>query len=97
MTHVHIPRRSGVGARTVLVPKQPKAKAYRRRPVPAAQCGAVHPERPGIVDDVTGELLADPVFCTAQVKYRDGKPVRHRGPHRARVLRGVLVRWEDAR
>lgn len=56
-------------------------------------CGALNPERPGIVDDATGEQLTDPIYCTAKLPYKDGKPVPHRGLHRARVLKGILFRW----
>lgn len=59
-------------------------------------CGAVDPERPGLVDDETGEQLTSPVTCIARVQHgKDGKPVQHQGKHRSRVLRGILYRWSD--
>lgn len=62
-----------------------------------AVCGAVHPERPGIVDHKTGEKIADAVTCTGwtATDRKTGERRAHAGKHRARVLTGLLERWED--
>lgn len=79
--------------RQVTAPAKPKRKLWRRHPAAPAYCGAVNPERPGIVDDETGDKIADPITCTAVLDYKDGKPVPHRGRHRATILTGITERW----
>ena len=92
----HIPRRSGVGARMVLPPAEPKMRLRRYAGAAPATCGALNPERPGIVDDATGEQLTDPVYCTASAALNlvTGDVIVHRGKHRARLLDGIVVRWD---
>lgn len=81
-----------------LPPAKPKVKRRRPRRTGPEPCGALHPDRPGVVDDATGEQLVDAVYCTGRVRYdldEKGRSVRieHRGKHRARLLKGVVVRW----
>jgi hypothetical protein len=86
MTHTHIPRRSGSGIRQAVAPQKPKRRRFRLPSRINEKCNRVDPERPGIVDDETGQWLCVPVLCT-------GEP-NHRGKHRARLLTGVLHRWQ---
>ena len=77
----HIPRRSGVGARQVIPPREQKP-TYR----PAASmlppvCGAEHPDVEGLI-------------CMSSTVDRNGKPFRHVGAHRATILSGIRLRWE---
>lgn len=90
----HIPRRSGVGMRQAIPAATPKPKRLRFRPTAPLLCGAVHPERPGIVDHETGEQLVTAATCGRELGRDDkGKPVEHKGEHRARLIRGHVERW----
>lgn len=61
--------------------KARKGRRRRIRPVAEPVCGAVHPDAPNLA-------------CGGGfTKGTDGKPVPHRGDHRARPLVGVVVRW----
>lgn len=86
----HIPRRSGVGARQVIAPKVEKSKRRRVRPV-VTLCNAEHPERTGVAD-IHGNPI-DAVLCARELEVVKGKPVPHKGEHRARLLRGIVERW----
>lgn len=93
----HIPRRSGVGTRQVIAARLPKGHPYRSRGTAPAVCGALHPDLGQPRHSLRDGAALDLVVCTARIQYRDGKPVKHRGPHRAKVA-GVLLRWTgDAR
>lgn len=60
-------------------------------------CGAVDPDRPGIVDHEPGEKISDPVTCTgyAGIDPVTGKFIAHKGKHRRRLLTGQLERWDN--
>lgn len=105
MSNTHVPRRSGatgterdLGPRQVLRPAQPKRARRARGPRRGPElCGIPHPDL-----DLT---------CTAEVHVEEAavgtildrlmgratEPVRidHQGKHRARPLRGVVIRWSD--
>lgn len=90
----HIARRSGVGMRQAITPKPKKARGPKRTYGGPLICGAINPERPGIVDHETGEELFDAIVCTARLVYDlDGLPRPHAGKHRNTVLAGRTTRW----
>lgn len=93
----HTPRRSGVGARQVLPPRPPKQKRLRFRGGGPELCGAQHPDSGLTCTAVTHYQEAATGAVLSGLMGLPTEPVKvdHRGKHRARILDGIVVRWED--
>ncbi|HWJ10969.1 MAG TPA: hypothetical protein VNS46_16430 [Nocardioides sp.] len=103
MSNTHVPRRSGsvgterdLGARQVLPPATPKRRRGRGQERGPELCGIAHPDldltcaaEVHYEEAAAGAILSRLMGKTEQVR------IDHRGKHRARPLRGVVIRWDD--
>lgn len=62
---------------------KPKTRPHRHRGGDVPRCGAQHPDYASVT-------------CTAHTVDRQGKPRKHRGKHRAKIVTGHVVRWDRA-